>query len=433
MAKVVIVGNGVAGISAARHIRKLSEHEILVISGESDYFFSRTALMYVYMGHMKFEHTKPYEDDFWSKNRIDLKKAWVKKIDVENQQLVLDSQEIVEYDKLILASGSTPRMFDWPGTQLNGVSGLYHLQDLERIESLTKDCRNAAIVGGGLIGIELAEMLHSRGVHVTFLVREKNFWDVILPEEESKMINQEIIEHGIDLLLETELKAIMGDDSGNVTRIITSNEETINASFVGITVGVEPNASLIENSGIDLNRGILVNEYLESSVDNVYAIGDCAELRTPRQGRKSIEPVWYTGRMMGEVLAHTICENRTAYNPGIWFNSAKFFNLEYQTYGQVSHEETKDEKHFLWQSDDGKRLVRMAYNPLSQVVMGVNTMGVRMRHEVWDHWLNNELKIEEILPRLSEANFDPEFSKRYESQIQSLFDQNFSDEIVSKP
>jgi NADH dehydrogenase FAD-containing subunit len=81
MQNIVIIGNGIAGITAARHIRKLSDYKITVISGETDHFFSRTALMYIYMGHMKYENTKPYEDWFWKKNRIDLKRAWVKEID----------------------------------------------------------------------------------------------------------------------------------------------------------------------------------------------------------------------------------------------------------------------------------------------------------------------------------------------------------------
>ena len=92
---VVIIGNGIAGITAARHIRKKSDYEITVISGETDYFFSRTALMYVYMGHMKFEHTKPYEDWFWKKNRIDLVKDWVIDVDFIQKKIVCQSNQVI--------------------------------------------------------------------------------------------------------------------------------------------------------------------------------------------------------------------------------------------------------------------------------------------------------------------------------------------------
>jgi 3-phenylpropionate/trans-cinnamate dioxygenase ferredoxin reductase subunit len=88
--RIIIIGNGIAGSTAARYIRKNSDHEITMISGETDYPFSRTALMYIYMGHMKFEHTKLYEDWFWAKNRIKTIKAWVKEIDTISKSILLD-------------------------------------------------------------------------------------------------------------------------------------------------------------------------------------------------------------------------------------------------------------------------------------------------------------------------------------------------------
>ena len=186
MQHVVIIGNGISGITAARHIRKNSDCKITVISGETDHFFSRTALMYVYMGHIKFEHTKPYEDWFWAKNRIELKRAWVKTIDFEEKKLYFklptDDKEAkiggsISYDKLVLALGSTSNKFGWKGQDLKGVQGLYSYQDLESLQETTPRIKQAVIVGGGLIGVELAEMLHSRGIEVTFLVRENSFWN----------------------------------------------------------------------------------------------------------------------------------------------------------------------------------------------------------------------------------------------------------------
>ncbi|MBU1760242.1 MAG: FAD-dependent oxidoreductase, partial [Bacteroidetes bacterium] len=98
--KIVIIGNGISGITTARYIRKQSDHEILVISSESEHFFSRTALMYIYMGHMKYEHTKPYEDWFWKKNKIELKNAFVDQIDFDAKSLRTTIGEHVSYDKL---------------------------------------------------------------------------------------------------------------------------------------------------------------------------------------------------------------------------------------------------------------------------------------------------------------------------------------------
>ena len=189
MEHIAIIGNGISGITAARHIRKRSDKKITVISAETEYFFSRTALMYIYMGHMKFEHTKPYEDWFWAKNRIDLLNAYVEKIDSQNKKLIINGKDDLAYDKLIIACGSKSNKFGWPGQDLKGVQGLYNFQDLESMEASSEGLNKAVIVGGGLIGIEMAEMFHSRHIPVTMLVRDKNFWDIVLPVEGAKMIN----------------------------------------------------------------------------------------------------------------------------------------------------------------------------------------------------------------------------------------------------
>ncbi len=203
MKHIVIIGNGIAGITAARYIRKMSDHAITVISAESKYFFSRTALMYVYMGHESLQDTQPYENWFWEKNRIGLIQAYVQQVDTTAKKLQLSNGKTEQYDILVLATGSTFNRFGWPGQDLRGVGGLYSLQDLEYLETYTRDTQHAVIVGGGLIGIELAEMLQSRHIGVSFLVREQSYWNNVIPREESEMVNRHIREHHIDLHLGT--------------------------------------------------------------------------------------------------------------------------------------------------------------------------------------------------------------------------------------
>ena len=188
MEHVVIIGNGVSGITAARHIRKKSDKKITVISAETDHFFSRTALMYIYMGHMNFEQTKPYEDWFWAKNRIELLRAYVDEVDTKNKRLKLNQGGVVNYDQLIIAVGSKPNKFGWKGQDLKAVQGMYSYQDLESMEHYSPTTQKAVIVGGGLIGVEMAEMFLSRGIEVTFLVRENHFWGNILPHREGELI-----------------------------------------------------------------------------------------------------------------------------------------------------------------------------------------------------------------------------------------------------
>ncbi|MBO6605771.1 FAD/NAD(P)-binding oxidoreductase [Psychroserpens sp.] len=423
MEHVVIIGNGISGVTLARHVRKLSDKKITIISAETDYFFSRTALMYIYMGHMKFEHTQPYENWFWKKNRINLVKAYVKRIDTDSKQLILDSHEPITYDKLVIATGSKPNKFGWPGQDLEGVMGMYHKQDLENLETHAPNnnvCKRAVIVGGGLIGIELAEMLVSRSIPVTFLVRESSFWNGVLPEGESAMINRHIESHHIDLRLSTNLKEIKADENGHVKSVIIEETgEELACDVVGLTAGVSPNVDFIKSSKIEIGRGVKVNRYLETNIPDVYAIGDCAEQHEAIGNRRPIEAVWYTGRMMGETLAQTLCGNRRMYNPGHWFNSAKFLDIEYQTYGWVFGVRGRPdyEQHFHWKHNDDTKCITIAYHKDTNKFLGINTFGIRMRHETFDRWLTEERDVDYVVNHLSEANFDPEFYKQHEKEI----------------
>ncbi len=429
---IAIIGNGISGITAARYIRKMSDHNITVISAETDHFFSRTALMYIYMGHMRFKDTKPYEDWFWKKNRIDLLNAYVEKVDTQNKKLVLKGSSNLSYDKLIIASGSKSNKFGWPGQDLNRVQGLYSYQDLESMEKYSEGLKRAVIVGGGLIGIEMAEMFHSRHIPVTMLVREKNFWDIVLPIDESKMINRHILEHGIDLRLETELKEIVDDGAGQAKAVTTNKNETIECQFVGLTAGVSPNIGFLEGSGIETQRGVVVNEFLETSVPDVYAIGDCSQQRNPLPGRQPVEAIWYTGKMMGETLAYNICGKKTTYDPGIWFNSAKFFDIEYQVYGTVLANPPENHVSIFWEHHSGKKSIRIIYDKNTSEILGFNLMGVRYRHEVCEKWLREKVSVETVLQNLSLANFDPEFFDEYENDVIAMYNKQSGKHLQKK-
>lgn len=426
MEHIVIIGNGIAGITAARHIRKLSDKKITIISAEADHFFSRTALMYVYMGHMRWRDIEPYEHWFWEKNRLELKKAYVETVDTNNKTLHFKGGGTLTYDKLIIASGSVTNTFGWEGLDLNGVQGLVTKHDLEKLEKNApnnKECPRAVIVGGGLIGVEMAEMLRTRDIEVTMLVREDGFWSNVLPKQDAEMISRHIVSNGVDLRLNSELDKILDDGNGNVRAVLTKNGEKIPCSVVGITTGVKPQISFLQHSKIETDKGILVNRKLETNIEDVYAIGDCAQQREPIGNRPPVEAVWYTGRMMGETVAQTICGKPLEYNPGNWFNSAKFFDIEYQTYGWVfSESKLKDyETQFHWKCASDLRCVTISYNKNSNEFLGINTFGIRMKHEVFDKWLNEKRSVDYVIKNLKQANFDPEFYRKYEKEIQSKF------------
>ncbi|MDJ0836927.1 MAG: FAD-dependent oxidoreductase [Acidobacteriota bacterium] len=423
MEHVAIIGNGISGITVARYVRKLSDKRITVISAESRHFFSRTALMYIYMGHMKYEHTKPYEDWFWEKNRIDLIHDYVTEIDTESKRLTLRNGPAVDYDKLVIATGSKSNKFGWPGQDLDGVQGLYSLQDLELMEKNSRDVNHAVIIGGGLIGVEMSEMFHSRGIHTTFLIREPHFWGNIMRPEEGALIGRHLNGHGVELKCNTQLDHVIDDGNGRCRGVVTDQGEELACQFVGLTAGVHPNLDLVKNSAVETGRGVIVNEYLETNVPDVYSAGDCAEIRTNPDERGRVEQLWYTGRMQGEALARTICGERTRYDRGIWFNSAKFYDIEYHTYGVVWPEDREGETSMYWENEAGDKCMRFVFNQEDRCLIGMNAFGIRYRHQVFERWLADNRPLEYVLTHLSEANFDPEFFKHFEADMVDKYNQ----------
>jgi NAD(P)H-nitrite reductase large subunit len=237
------------------------------------------------------------------------------------------------------------------------------------------------------------------------------------------MVSDHIKEHGIDLRLETELKEIIDDGTGKVCAVITNTGERIDCGYVGLTAGVSPNISFLEGSGIETQKGILVNEFLETNIPDIYAIGDCSQQASPRPGRRPIEAVWYTGRMMGETVAHTVCGEKLAYDPGIWFNSAKFMDIEYQVYGTVDTRMPENHSSIYWEHPSGRKSIRIVYEKQGRNVIGFNLMGVRYRHEVCEKWIKEQTNVEEVLQNLSLANFDPEFFEEYEKDLLETYQQ----------
>ena len=278
----------------------------------------------------------------------------------------------------------------------------------------------------------MAEMLMTRGINVTFLIRETRFWGNVLPEEEGKLVERHMRAHHVDLRFDTELSEIVGDDSGRAVGVKTNKGEQISCEFIGLTAGVSPNVDFLKHTELEIERGIVVNQYLETNIPNVYAIGDCAQNSNPVKGRRPIEQVWYTGRMMGETLARTICGEQTAYKPGIWFNSAKFFDIEYQTYGEVLSELKVGQERFYWEDTKGQICYKMVFDTETKKVVGINVFGMRMRHEIWDAWLRSGKDANFVMAHLRDANFDPEFYKKYEKDIVSEYNQQTGGSVELK-
>jgi len=429
MKEVYIIGNGVAGSTLALNLSATDSFRVHLISDESDFFYSRTALMYLYMGHLTAQQTEPYERNHWEKSGVNRIRGRVFALDRNAKTLAYRDVEgnthQKTYDILVLAMGSLPRFLDWPNSTLKGVSGLYHLKDLEAIEAYTEStkCKEAVIIGGGLIGVELAEMVHSRGIHTTMVIREPHFWSSVLPDSDAQLVQKHIEAQGIHILTESEVSRFSSADGQHLSGVQLNSGKELRAQFAGVCIGVTPNTRFLSESGLTLNEGVVVDEYLQTSDPSIYAIGDCAELKHPNAERRAVEAVWYVARQMAETLSKHLIEGATAYEQKHWFNSAKFFDLEYQTYGQVSTSSKRknSEQHFHWHSKNQYKGITLSYSAHDRQFLGVNTFGIRLKQSVFEQWLNASESVDTVVAQLDRAHFDPEFSKMYYNDFRYAF------------
>lgn len=410
--RLVIIGNGVAGVTAALTARQRDpEAEITVISGETPYFFSRTALMYAYMDMMKRRDLEPYERSMYEAQGIRLIQDWVVDLNAETKTLSLKDGPDVPYDALILAVGSKPNMAPWTGADQikDGKVHFVSMQDLDDCERLTPSTQRAVVVGGGLIGIELVECLLFHGVEVTFLIREPYYWPVALAADESAFVAEHMREHGVDLRLRENLEEIRVDSQGRVSGVKTDKDD-IACQMLGISIGVHPMLEPIKEwrHQPELNRGIVVDRTLKTSLPDVYACGDCAEISQGEGERPLVEQIWYSAKRQGKLAGRNAFGDAIVYEPPTFFNSSKFFEIEYTTVGQVVR--VPDGTPSRYYKIPGKSIsARVVHD--GEKVLGFNMLGSRWNHEILMRWVDERRHPDWVHRHLREAQFDVEFGR----------------------
>jgi NAD(P)H-nitrite reductase large subunit len=393
----LIIGNGIAGITTALEIRKNSSSPITIISSESPLFFSRPALMYVFMGISSLSDITPYAHDFFKKKNITLLQDEVISISALDQTVLCKNSNSISFDHLVIASGSIPIKPNWPGIDLDGVHYFYHLTDLLKLSHVKNKIKSAAIIGGGLIGVEIAEMLHSLRKPVHFLIKDNGFWKQGLPDFESEMTNKHLKEKKINLHLNTEVSELHGDPENHIRQISCPGNSTFQVDFAAIAIGVVPNISFTHNSGIHTDKGILVNNLLQTNFKNIYAAGDCAQLQNPLPNRNSVEATWYIARQMGESLGKTLTGNPTAFNQKIWFNAAKFFDFEFYQFGHIPIDTPNT---LLFSNSRKTKSLRIAFNPMDDAIVGFLSMNIRLDQNLCELWLREKYSLNDVISHL---------------------------------
>ncbi len=418
----VILGNGVAGMEAALVLRaRDAEARITIVSAEHDHLFSRPALMYVFAGQTTLRDTEPYDRRLYGRLRFERRSGRVRTVDAPGHALVFDDGARLAYDRLLLAVGSRGRPAPWPGAEGPGLHYFVTLQDLEALDREARKGMRAAVLGGGLIGVEVAEILHDRGLHVSFVVRERWYFPAALDGQESALVAEHLRGHGVDVRLGATVDSFVRGEYGGIRAVRLVGGDEVAADLAVSTIGVVPNTAVLKGSAVALaaNGAIETDDALRTTAPDVWAAGDCANV-TWFDGSRRPEQLWYTARDQGRLAGRSMLGDDVGYRRGTWYNSAKFFDLEWTTAGHVPAAVGPDGEPVApppglrtWFQRVPGRLESQRIVASGDRVVGFNMLGSRWNHEPLIDWIHERRPLDWVLKHLGEAQFDEELSPRF--------------------
>jgi NAD(P)H-nitrite reductase large subunit len=328
-----IVGSGIAGLSAAESLRQLDPRAaITMVSEEPHDFYSRPGLAYLLRGDFP-------EKQLFVRSRDDLHALNLTRVHGRVARLLCDEHELlledgrrVAYDRVLLATGSLAVPPPFPGGDLLGVVKLDSLDDTRHILRLAVRGKPAVVVGGGITALELAEGLAARGMEVHYFLRGARYWADVLDEAESHIVHERLAHEGVTVHTETQIKQAIGK-AGRLAAVETQAGATVPCQVLGVAIGVKPRLDLARAAGLTVDRGVVVNELLQTSSPDVFAAGDIAQSPDPRGA--ILDVLWSTALAQGRAAGANMAGAGRPYVKGVAFNVTMLTRLKVTIIGTV--------------------------------------------------------------------------------------------------
>jgi nitrite reductase (NADH) large subunit len=303
--KLVMVGNGMAGVRTLEELIKIAPdvYDITVFGAEPYANYNRILLSPVLAGEQTIKDIMLNDVDWYEENNITLHLGkQITKIDRVKRLVIAADGTIAEYDRLLLATGSNPFMLPVPGKELQGVISYRDIHDTNAMIEAAQSHKHAIVIGGGLLGLEAANGLKLRGMDVTVVHLPKTLMERQLDLVAGKMLQKSLEDRGLNFLLEKNTKEIIGDENGRVKLVRFTDGTEVPAELVVMAVGIRPNTALAESAGIHCNRGIVVNDTMQTYDPRIYAVGECVNHRGTAYGL--VAPLFEMAKVCANHLAN---------------------------------------------------------------------------------------------------------------------------------
>lgn len=339
MSKYLIIGAGAAGVSAVEAIRSQDPiAEITQICEESAGYYSRPGLAFYLTNELTEDSLFPFQEAVFRRLKVEQLNARVKSIHPTEHRVELHNHKNLVYNKLLIATGARASEGKVPGLELEGVVKLDNLEDARRILKIARKRRTAVVVGGGITALELVEGFRARGLKVHYFLRGDRYWSNVLDETESRIVEHRLKDEGVQIHYQTELGEVLGK-RGKVAGVKTNEGRIIKCDIVGIAIGIQPRMGIAESAGLSTNRGIMVDEYLRTSDEDIYAAGDVAQVYDPLVGKAILDSLWGPARKQGFIAGLNMTGKKTPYAKGMPFNVTRLAGLTTTIIGTIGGRE----------------------------------------------------------------------------------------------
>ena len=337
----MIVGSGAAGLSAAEVIRKHEPKAGIQIITEDPYgYYSRPGLAYYLAKEVPLEALYPYTEGYYRKLDLHFTKEHVARINPAEHVLHLAGGRIMPYDRLLIATGATASRPDTPGINLEGVVTLDSLEDTLHIVKLARHSSSAVVIGGGITALELVEGFTALGVKTHYFLRGDRYWNAVLDETESRMVEERLKEDGVIVHYNIRATEILGRKN-KVEGVRTDDGKVTPCQLVGVAIGIRPHKELAQNSGLIVRRGVLVNDHQMTSDPDIFSAGDVAQVIDPDHPDGLLESLWNPAQLQGTVAGLNMAGITTPLCRPVAVNVTRLAGLVTTIIGQVGGAEDK--------------------------------------------------------------------------------------------
>jgi NADPH-dependent 2,4-dienoyl-CoA reductase/sulfur reductase-like enzyme len=335
--KFVILGGGmVAGYAAKEMVeRGLKADELTILSSDTSIPYERPPLSKGFLAGKDTEDAiRINPEDFYRQHGIEVKlNCEVSSVDAKGKRLKLKAGDEIGFDNLVVATGARPRRLDVPGANLNNLFYLRSLDDSKAIRQAAEKVKRAVVIGGGFIGMEVSAVLAQKNIEVTMVLGDDRIWKRLFSPEMSAFFEKYYAERGVRIVKSATVTELRGD--GAVNAMVLEGGRTIACEMVVSGIGVQPVTDILANSGLDVDDGVTVNEYLEASQPGVYAAGDVANYQDVLFGKRRRVEHWDNAVSQGQHCARVLMGERTPFKHVPYFFS-DVFDLSYEYWGDSS-------------------------------------------------------------------------------------------------